>query len=84
MDVGVSACEEDAEFGPPLALVPGAGALMRENTSAGEVALARCLANVTLRVTQGTAVTILGPAAEAELLGWDAEAYRRALDAKPA
>ncbi|MGC8470026.1 MAG: class II aldolase/adducin family protein [Acetobacteraceae bacterium] len=67
---------------PPLALVPGAGALMSASASAGEVALAQCLADVTLRVPEGARVSVLGPAAEAELLGWDAEAYRRALERK--
>lgn len=65
---------------PPLALVPGAGALLRQDASAGAVALARCLADVLARLGPADILHPLTAAQETELAGWDAEAYRRTLD----
>ncbi len=67
---------------PPFLLVPGAGALMAEAVSSGAVALTRCLGDVLSRWDEGAEVTVLTPAQNAELLDWDAEKYRRALDAR--
>jgi len=66
---------------PPFLLVPGAGALIHSGASAGAVALTRCLGEVLLRVPEGVGLTWLTPAQNAELLDWDAEKYRLALDA---
>lgn len=64
----------------PMWVAPGAGVLLREDASAGAHALARCLADVTARLAPEDPLTALTPAQEAELLGWDAERYRQALD----
>ena len=66
---------------PPFLLVPGAGALMREDASDGARLLARCLWDVLARLDPGAQTRTLTPAQDAELLDWDAEKYRKALNA---
>lgn len=66
---------------PVFLLVPEAGALMREDASAGARALARCLGDVLTRVQQGASVRVLTMADNADLLNWDAEKYRQTLNA---
>jgi rhamnose utilization protein RhaD (predicted bifunctional aldolase and dehydrogenase) len=66
---------------PPFLLVPGAGALIHGAASAGARALSRCLGDVLARVPEGAVLTYLSRAQNAELLDWDAEKYRLALDA---
>lgn len=61
-------------------VAPGAGVLLRRDASAGATALARCLADVSARLGPADDITALSSAEEAELLGWDAEKYRRALE----
>lgn len=63
----------------PICVVPGEGVLLRDDASAGAVALARCLADVTARLDPAEPIVALTEAQEAELLGWEAEAYRRSL-----
>lgn len=70
----------DGFLPPPLALVPGAGAMIRRDASPGALALARCLGDVLARLRAVDDLLPLSPAQEAELMNWDAEAYRRALD----
>lgn len=65
---------------PPLIIVPGAGALLRGGVSAAAVALARCLGDVTARIAATDPVRYLGAEAEAALLDWDAETYRKSLN----
>ena len=43
-------------------------------------AMARCLADVAARIPPGAAVNTLNEAQDAELLNWDAEKYRQALE----
>ncbi|MDE3177381.1 MAG: class II aldolase [Pseudomonadota bacterium] len=66
---------------PPFLLVPGVGALIARAASAGALALSRCLGDVLARVPEGTELIYLTPAQNAELIDWDAEKYRRALNA---
>lgn len=65
---------------PPFLLVPGAGALINSAASSGARALSRCLGDVLARIPKGAALTYLTLAQNAELLDWDAEKYRLALD----
>ena len=65
---------------PPLLLFPGLGVLVRRDINAGAVALAHCLAEVTSRIPADAALRYLTDAENAELLGWDAEKYRQALN----
>jgi rhamnose utilization protein RhaD (predicted bifunctional aldolase and dehydrogenase) len=67
---------------PAFLLVPGMGALMREDATDGARALARCLGDVLTRVGQGASVRVLTVDENAELLDWDAEKYRQALNAR--
>ncbi len=65
---------------PPLLLFPGQGVLVRNDISLGALALARCLADVTARIPADAPIRYLTDAENAELLGWDAEKYRQALN----
>ena len=71
----------DPEGAPPFLLVPGLGAVVRTDASAGAVALMNCLGDVLLRVPPDAALSYLSLEQNAELLDWDAEKYRQALDA---
>lgn len=67
------------EQAPPMLVVPGVGVLLRQDAAPGVAPLARCLADVTLRLDPALPLHVLGEAAEAALLNWEAEQYRRAL-----
>jgi rhamnose utilization protein RhaD (predicted bifunctional aldolase and dehydrogenase) len=72
---------EKAGLTPPVfLLLAGAGALMRADASAAAHALLRCLGEVLLRLPQGAVPRALSIDENAELLDWDAEKYRQALD----
>jgi len=66
---------------PPFVLIPGQGALLRADASAGVQALAQCLGDVLMRVPEGAALNYLTLEQNGELLNWDAEKYRQALNA---
>jgi rhamnose utilization protein RhaD (predicted bifunctional aldolase and dehydrogenase) len=65
--------------GPPMLIVPGAGALLRQDVPAAVPALARCLADVTARLHPDEPIRVLSMDDETVLLGWDAEKYRQAV-----
>ncbi|WVT72059.1 class II aldolase/adducin family protein [Sinorhizobium chiapasense] len=65
---------------PPLLLFPGKGVLVQKEISAGALAMARCLADVTARIPADARLRYLTEAENAELLGWDAEKYRQELN----
>lgn len=65
---------------PAFLLCPGQGALIRADATAGAQALTRCLGDVLVRLAPGASVTVLNDAQNAELLDWDAEKYRQALN----
>jgi rhamnose utilization protein RhaD (predicted bifunctional aldolase and dehydrogenase) len=62
--------------------VPGAGVLLHETATPGAHALARCLADVCARLDPTEPLVTLTQPQEAELMGWDAEKYRQALNAR--
>lgn len=66
---------------PAFMLVPGLGALIRDDASEGARALARCLGDVLTRLEPGASVVALSEAQNAELIDWDAEKYRQRLNA---
>lgn len=73
----------DLGLPPPVCLlVPGAGLILRKDASQGTHFMVRCLADVITRVPEDAALTYLTDAQNLELLDWDAEKYRRALNAK--
>lgn len=59
---------------------PAKGALVLKDISAGALAMARCLSDVTARIPDGASLRYLTDAENAELLGWDAEKYRQQLN----
>ena len=63
----------------PLVLVAGAGALLPEKATPAAQAMARCLADVTARITAADRLRYLTEADEQALLNWDAEKYRQAM-----
>lgn len=65
---------------PPVILFPGKGALVTRDITAGARAMARCLSDVLSRIPDGARLRYLTDAENAELLGWDAEKYRQALN----
>jgi rhamnose utilization protein RhaD (predicted bifunctional aldolase and dehydrogenase) len=67
---------------PPLLLVAGVGALIARAASPGALALSRCLGDVLARVQAGATLTYLTSEQNAELIDWDAEKYRRALNVR--
>lgn len=75
---------EDAlpvEDPPVFVIVPGKGVLLRADANAGARALARCLSDVLMRVPADAKLNYLTLEQNAELLNWDAEKYRQALNA---
>jgi rhamnose utilization protein RhaD (predicted bifunctional aldolase and dehydrogenase) len=62
-----------------MLLVESAGVLARDDLSEGGEEMMRCLAMVVARVPDGSQVTYLSPAQNADLLNWDAEIYRQSL-----
>ncbi|HMQ58346.1 MAG TPA: class II aldolase/adducin family protein [Rhizobiaceae bacterium] len=78
----IEARHRDAGLPPPAMIAcPGEGVLMRGDASASAHAMARCLADVAARIPPGAAVNTLNEVQDAELLNWDAEKYRQALEA---
>lgn len=67
---------------PPFLLAPGAGALLRDDASPSARALARCLGDVLARVPEDAAPRYLTDEETRELIDWDAEKYRQALNAR--
>ena len=56
---------------------------MHDDASASAHALARCLADVTCRLSGDDPIDPLTVEDEADLLDWDAEKYRQSLDKRP-
>ena len=63
-----------------LVLVPGRGVLVASELSSGGLVMARCLAEVTLRIDPKAPIEYLGSQHEHELTQWEAEKYRQKLD----
>jgi rhamnose utilization protein RhaD (predicted bifunctional aldolase and dehydrogenase) len=66
---------------PPFLLVTGAGALLRKDAGLGARALARCLGDVLTRIPEGAPLNYLTEGQTRELIDWDAEKYRQAINA---
>ncbi len=65
---------------PVSILFPGRGIVMHEKANAGAQALARCLADVTARIPADARLRYFTRQENDELLTWDAEKYRQALE----
>jgi rhamnose utilization protein RhaD (predicted bifunctional aldolase and dehydrogenase) len=64
----------------PMLVFPGKGVLVARDANAGALAMARCLADVTSRIAPSAGLRVLTEREQGELLGWDAEKYRQALN----
>ncbi len=76
----VTAREKAGGRNPVLILFPGRGVLIRDDANDGAEAMARCLADVCSRIPADAPLRYLTTAEIAELLNWDAEKYRQALN----
>jgi rhamnose utilization protein RhaD (predicted bifunctional aldolase and dehydrogenase) len=72
---------EPAPADPAILIVPGKGVLVRDGLSAGAEEMVRALALVVERIPDGADIAYLSRADEAALLNWDAEKYRKSLQA---
>lgn len=66
---------------PRLVVVPGKGVLLPDDATAAMHAMARCLADVALRLGPADPVRVLTLEDELALVNWDAEKYRQSLPA---
>lgn len=64
----------------PYGLIPGLGVILLETASDATEAMLQAQAEVFLRIPPGHPVNLLSPSQCAELLNWDAEKYRQALE----
>jgi hypothetical protein len=62
---------------PPYVLVPGRGSLMRSDLPDAAEPMLACLGLVLARIGPDAPLRYLGAGDEAELIGWEAEEYRR-------
>lgn len=69
----------DHDGTPPAILADGVGIALRRSATASQTAMLRCLSDLLARLPEDWTPDPIGPAAEAELLDWDAEKYRQAL-----
>ena len=74
--------DERANQGPPRKMIvfPGRGVALPADASPAMEALAHCLGDVAVRLDREAEIVRLMPHQEAELMNWDAEKYRQALD----
>ena len=72
----------DHDGARPVVLKPGEGVLLRDDATASQRAMLRCLSDVFARLPEDWSVEAIGPEAESSLLDWDAEKYRQALAAR--
>ncbi len=73
---------DDSRPHPVCLLVPGAGLLVHKDASIGAKTMLRCLADVITRLPGTAELTYLTQEQNYELLDWDAEKYRQALNAE--
>lgn len=72
---------DDATVESPCRLVPGAGVLVDPKLTSGQAQLLLCLALLLARLPADAMLAWLPDDEVAALLGWEAERYRKALDA---
>jgi len=71
----------DESIASPCRLVPGVGVLVDRGLTPGQAQLLLCLALLLVRVAAGAPLSWLPDDEVAALLGWEAERYRKSLDA---
>lgn len=65
---------------PKLVIYPGQGAAIPADATPATVALAECLAEVVMRINLSAPLNCMTDANEFDILDWDAEKHRQALD----
>jgi rhamnose utilization protein RhaD (predicted bifunctional aldolase and dehydrogenase) len=70
----------DLDRPAPMLVLPGLGVVLHRSTPRGVDEMARCLADVTGRISENAELRVLSAAEERELVNWEAEKYRRALN----
>ncbi|MEJ8474229.1 class II aldolase/adducin family protein [Roseibium algae] len=76
----VLTCAGQQQFPSKLVIMPGQGVAIPDSATPSEIALARALGDVLVRIEPQVSVSRLSGAQEAELLDWDAEVYRQSLN----
>ncbi|QIG47638.1 class II aldolase [Nordella sp. HKS 07] len=66
---------------PKLIAIPGKGVLLAKGVTPAALAMARCLADVTARLSENDPAQVLSREDELALVNWDAEKYRQSLPA---
>lgn len=66
--------------GPALLIISGTGVLLRSDLGRSAEEMARCLGLVLSRIDPNAPIVFLTADQETELLGWEAEKHRQALD----
>jgi rhamnose utilization protein RhaD (predicted bifunctional aldolase and dehydrogenase) len=72
--------QESGQPTPALILFPGIGALIHQTADAAKEAMAQCLADVTAIIEPDAPLNYLTNPQNHELLNWDAEQYRQAMN----
>ncbi len=67
---------------PGLVFVEGMGALVREDLTKGGLAMVDLLLQLAIHIPDNVALNTLTPENQIELLNWDAEKFRQAVDAE--
>ncbi|MFK7997794.1 MAG: class II aldolase/adducin family protein [Granulosicoccus sp.] len=80
VDAVVQRCQLQNAETPTSIVFPGEGVVLPSDATAGQQAMARCLSDVCLRVPDGAAIHYLNDEQNHELLHWEAEQYRQALN----
>jgi len=78
--LGPALPEKDDAGSAPAVLVKGEGVLLSLKATDSQRAMLLCLSNILRRLPEDWSVEAIGAEAEAELLNWDAEKYRQALE----
>jgi rhamnose utilization protein RhaD (predicted bifunctional aldolase and dehydrogenase) len=73
-------CPAAGEDAPAFLLIEGVGAIIQASASEGALALCRCLGDVFARTDPDAQLSYLTEEQNHELLDWDAEKYRKALN----
>lgn len=71
-----------ADSDAPAILIPDMGVAIKAEATPAQKAMVMCLRDVLTRLPEDWDPEVIGGAAEAELLNWDAEKYRQALAAR--
>lgn len=80
LDVCVNRMTDESGESPTSIVVPGKGVLLKKDANAGQQAMARCIYDVSLRLTNASKINYLKTDDVFQLLNWEAEQYRQQLN----